>query len=116
MTSPELDALEERIESLLEEKRRLKLAKTLTKEQLLSLYNGYGYVVKPGDKFWKIKAPGKGCGFYGWQVGQFEHSCHIDSTDLIVLYVIEPGTPTAPNGDQYTCHHSDLWLEGPIVV
>jgi hypothetical protein len=115
MTSPELDALEKRIEALLEEKRRLKIAKTLTKEQLLSLYGGYGYVVKPGDKFWKIRH-GKGEGFYGWQVGQFEHSCHIDSTDLIVLYVIEPGTPTSPAGDQYLVHDSEMWLEGPIVV
>ncbi len=115
MTSPELDALEKRIETLLEEKRRLKRAKTLTKEQLLSLYTGYGYIVNKGDKFWKITS-GEGEGFYGWQVGQFEHSCHIDSTDLIVLYVIEPGTPTSPVGKQYLVHTSELWLEGPIVV
>ena len=115
MSSPELDALERRIDALLEEKRRLKIAKTLTKEQLLSLYNGYGFYPKAGDKFWKI-TNGKGEGFYGWQVGQFEHSCHIDTTEIIVLYVIEPGTPSDPNGDKYVCEHSDLWLDGPIVV
>ena len=115
MTSPELDALEKRIEALREEKERLFWAKKLTKEQLLSLYRGYGYDPKPGDKFWRIKS-GKGKGMYGWQVGQFEHSCHIDSTDMIVLYVIEPGTPTAPAGDHYVCDHADMWLEGPIIV
>lgn len=115
MTSPELDALEQKINELIKEKERLVFAKKLTKEQLLSLYRGYGYSPKPGDKFWRIKS-GKGKGMYGWQVGLYEHSCHIDSTDIIVLMVIEPGTPTAPAGDKYVCDHADMWLEGPIVI
>jgi hypothetical protein len=112
MTSPELDALEKRINVLIEEREKVFLAQKLSKDQLLSLYRGYGYDPQPGDKFWKITAKGQGYGMYGWQVGQYEHSCHIDSTDIKVLLVIEPQA----GGTHYVCDHSDLWLDGPIVV
>ncbi len=116
MPEEQLDRFQKKIDTLLEEKARAELAQTMTEEQLLKLYNGFGFYPKDGDKFWKIRATGKGQGFYGWQVGQFEHSCHIDTTDLIVLYVIEPGTPTNPSGPEYVAHFSELWLDGPIIV
>lgn len=116
MSSSEIDALDTTIETLIVQRNRLKFDKTLTKEQLLSLYHGYGYYPKTGDKFWKIKGIGKSRGLYGWQVGQFEHACHVDTTNLIVLYVIDPGTPKYPNTSQYTIEISDMWLEGPIII
>lgn len=114
LSSPELEALQEKIDNLLEQQEKLVLAKTLTKEQLLSLYNGFGYYPKKGDKFWRIRSKGKGFGMYGWQVGEYEHTCHIDTTTIIVLYVIEP--KTNGYGDSYVSDHADLWLDGPIVV
>jgi hypothetical protein len=112
LTSPELEALQRKIEALLEERDKLFLAKKLTRGQILSLYRGHGYDPKPGDKFWRIIAKGKGYGMYGWQVGEYQHSCHIDTTDFKVLLVIEPNA----GGGTYIVDHSEMWLDEPIVV
>ena len=116
MTTPELVKLQETIEELIEERDRQFMTQTMSKEQLLDLYHSRGYSPKKGDKFWKIRSPEKGRGFYGWEVGRFEHSCHIDTTDLIVLYVIEPRGSNGSVGESYVEEYADLWLEGPIVV
>ncbi len=112
LTSPELEELQNRIDALLEEKEKLLLAHKLSKEQLLNLYRGYGYCPKSGDKFWRIMAKGKGHGMYGLQVGEYTHSCHVDTLDVKVLVVIEPNA----GGDSYVADYADLWLDGPIVV
>lgn len=114
MTSPELTNLQKQIEKLLEERDRVFLAQKMSKEQLLSLFNSRGYYPKVGDKFWKVQSPTKGRGFYGWQVGQYEHSCHIDTTDLIVLLIIEPSRTSG--GDTYVTDYATMWLDGPIIV
>jgi len=114
LTSPELTKLQERIEELLAERDRVFMAQRMTKEQIISLFNSRGFYPKTGDKFWKIRSQGKGRGFYGWQVGQYEHSCHVDTTDIIVLLVIEPSRTSG--GDCYVESYSDMWLDGPIVV
>ena len=87
-------------------------AKKLTIKWLLSLYRGRGYDPRPGDKVWKIIAEGKGYGMYGWQVGEYQHSCPIDTTDFKVVLVVEPNA----GGDTYIVNHSEMWLDGPIVV
>ena len=112
LTSPELEALQKRIDALVEEKKKLLLTHKLSKEHLLKLYNGHGFYPKPGDKFWRIMSKGKGEGMYGWQVGEYTHSCHVDTTDIKVMVVVEPN----PDGDIYVADHADLWLDGPIVV
>ena len=114
MTSPELELLQDKIENLIEERDRLFLAQKLSKKELVSLYNSRGYSPKTGDKFWKVRRNGKGYGFYGWEVGAYEHSCHIDTTDLKVLLIIEPSRTNG--GDTYVAEFSDMWLDGPIVV
>ena len=114
MTSPELTKLQKQIEGLLEERDRVFLAQKMSKEQLLSLFNSRGFYPKVGDKFWKVRSPTKGRGFYGWQVGQYEHSCHIDTTDLIVLLIIEPSRTCG--GDTYVTEYAEFWLSGPIIV
>ena len=112
LTSPTLDDLQEQIEELCKERDRIFLSLTMTKEQIISLFNSRGYYPNPGDKFWKIKCPfKKGRGLYGWQVGQYEHSCHVDDTTLIVLLIIESAT-----GTTYVMDYADMWLDGPIVV
>ena len=109
MTSPELDSLQKKIENLIEERDR-------TREQLLDLYNSRGYNPTSGDKFWKFGGVGKGRGFYGWQIGQYEHSCHIDYYDIVVLLVIEPHSSPWNSGETYVDSYADFWLTGPIVV
>jgi hypothetical protein len=113
LPSEKLNTLTEKIREILEERERLFLAQRMTKSELLDLYRGRGYYPKSGDKFWKIKC-GTGRGFYGWEVGKYEHSCHIDTSDFIVLLVIEPSRTSG--GDSYTIDCGDMWLEGPIVV
>lgn len=112
LSSEELQKIQKKIDDLLEERDKVFMAQTLTKDQLLYLYHRRGYYPKTGDKFWKIMSPTKGRGMYGWEVGFYEHSCHIDTTDLHVLLVVEPG----PNGQTYVMDYSDLWLQGPIIV
>ncbi len=112
LTSPELEAFEKRIDALIEEKRKFALAHKMSKEQLLNLYNSHGFYPKPGDKFWRIGSVHKGHGMYGWQIGEYTHSCHIDTTDLKVLLVVEPSA----EGDTYVIDYADLWLDGPIIV
>ena len=112
LTSPKLDELQEQIDELCKERDRIYLSLTMSKEQILGLFRSRGFYPKTGDKFWKVLCPfNKGRGLYGWQVGQYEHSCHVDSTDLIVLLIIEPAT-----GTTYVMEYADMWLEGPIVV
>lgn len=45
---------------------------------------GYGYNIPKDVRFWKINT-GKHMGQIGMQVGQYSHSCHIETTDFVVL-------------------------------
>jgi len=106
----ELEAFEEKLDAIIEERqKKIADANVMTREELIALYEGFGYEIKPGMKFWKIGGLGRGRGLYGLQVGQYTHSCHIDTTDLIVLLVVD-GT------NNYVESYADFWLSGPIVV
>lgn len=78
------------------------------KKLLIQRYADFGYFTKPGDVFWRIEA-GENEGLYGLQVGQYQHSCHIDTTDIIVVLV-------KSEKDIGVEDHSDLWLSNRIVV
>lgn len=112
LSTPELEVLNATIDALIEERERLVLVQNQNKEQLLCLFKSRGYYLKPGDKFYKVKGQGRGNGFYGWQVGQYQHSCHIDTSDMIVLLIVEPGL----HGETYVIDSYHMWLEGPIIV
>lgn len=112
LSNEDLRLVQEKIDELIEERDKIFMAQKLTKEQLLYLYNRRGYYPKMGDKFWKITALKQGRGMYGWEVGKYEHSCSIDTTDMLVLLVVEPGA----EGQTYVVDVCDLWLDGPIVV
>lgn len=106
----ELTAFEEKLDAIIEERqKKIADANKMSREELVALYEGFGYEVKPGMKFWKIGGLGRGRGLYGLEVGQYTHSCHIDTTELIVLLVVD-GT------NNYVESYADLWLSGPIVV
>ena len=54
--------------------------------------------------FWEVKASGPYNKMIGMEVGRYEHSCHVDTTEIIVLLFI--------NNDGDAVHEfSDLWLK-----
>ena len=79
------------------------------KENLLKLYNGYGFIIPTGSVFWRIDT-GVNKGRYGHQVGIIQHSCHVDITDFIVLHVLRE------DGDSGTEYHMDMWLSNKTIV
>lgn len=85
-------------------------AKVLPKEEIVKMFTSFGYTVPKGAKIWRVHPRGeKTEGGYGMEVGKYEHSCHIDTTDFIVLLVVS-GT------DSYVESYGDLWLSDPITV
>lgn len=107
----ELEELQSDIEDRISELKHQKWKETKhTKEEIVKMFTDFGYTVPPGAKIWRVHPRGdKKDGGYGMEVGRYEHSCHIDTTDFIVLLVVS-GT------DCYVERFSDLWLSDPITV
>ncbi len=105
MTEAELKALSKSVEDELDERCKQEFQRTArTKEELLKVYSGYGYIVPEDAKFFRIRT-GEHDGCYGFQVGFYEHSCHVDSTDFIVLFVYT-------NKHEFEVEsYSENWLE-----
>jgi hypothetical protein len=115
LTPKDLDNLKSDIEmELFHRERNERMSKKMTKEELVKLYEQFGFIVPKGTKFWQIRSDEyKSEGLYGMEVGRFEHSCHIDSSIFIVLHVIDPkGVSLKDSVREY----SDTWLTGCIVV
>lgn len=80
-------------------------------QSLVKKYRDFGYVVQPGSKFWKFRSPYPCEEGYGLQVGNYEHSCHVDSTEYIVLLII------GDDGKHYVeSFAADTWISNCIVV
>lgn len=86
-----------------EEKRNRKLIR----EQIIKEFHHFGYQIPDEGKFWKVNAPGRGFGGYGLEIGRYEHSCHIEDSEFIVLLVVN-------GSEHFTESYSDLWLKGPF--
>lgn len=81
-----------------------------TKEQIIAMFNRFGYTVPKGAVIWRVHPRGeRQLGGYGMEVGSYDHSCYIDSSTYKVLLVVA-GT------DHYVESFSDLWLSDPITV
>lgn len=98
------DELDEEISNL-ERDAKLKVRKT--REELISEFGYFGYIVPPTAKFWKIHGPNKSVGAYGMEVGEYTHSCHVDTTELKVLLVVD-------GNEHYVESFADLWLSDPV--
>lgn len=87
-------------------------AKKHSKEEILAMFGHFGYQVPKGAKIWRVHPRGeKKTGGYGMEVGEYVHSCHIDTTDFKVLLVVDN------NGtEHYVESFSDLWLSDCIVI
>ena len=73
---------------------------TLT--EIKKIFQGFGYN-NNNEKFWSVKDIKTDEVKVGMEVGRHIHSCHIDSTDLIVLMFIDDGRQTFND-------YADLWL------
>ena len=106
----ELDQLKTDIDTELDNRTEMEWkANTKTLAELLKVYSGYGYIVPTTSKFWRM-CIGEHRGCYGYQVGRYTHSCHVDTTDFIVLLV------NSGKHDFIIDHYDDSSLEGPMVV
>ncbi len=74
-----------------------------TKKGLIKEYQGAGYIVDNKNRFYQVKKFGEFHGDIGLQVGEFSHSCHVDTTDFIVLFFLNE---SIKNNIGY---FSDLW-------
>lgn len=83
-----------------------------TKEEIIAMFSRFGYTVPKGAKIWRVHPRGDNRdGGYGMEVGAYEHSCHIDTTDFKVLLVV------SSNGvDHDVESFSEMWLSEPITV
>ena len=83
-----------------------------TKEQIIAMFTGFGIKVPKGVKIWRVHPRGdKKDGGYGMEVGKYTHSCHIDTTDFLVLYVV-----SSDGEDHDVESFSDLYLSEPFTV
>ena len=110
LNKDELKKLKTDIDDELDGRDKIEWKKqTKTLAQLLKLYGGYGYIIPTTSKFWRIRS-GVHRGCYGYQVGRYTHSCHVDTTDFIVLLV---------NSGEHRFivdNFDDISLEGPMIV
>jgi len=89
-----------------DEKYRLWKETRHTKEQIISMFSRFGFVVPKGSKIWRvIRKPGG----YGMEIGSYDHSCDIDSSTYLALLVVN-------DDDSYVDSFSDMWLTDPIVI
>lgn len=86
MTNRDLRELSSQIDNEISNREYLKgLNRIKSVEELVKLFEGRGYVISPGNKFWQTPTEG----YYGLEVGSYIHSCHCDTTHIKVLLVID---------------------------
>lgn len=105
----ELEELEMDVQQRIRElKHQEKLAKKHTKEEIIAMFSYYGYIVPKGAKIWRLH-DSEHEGAYGMEVGGYEHSCHVDSTDFKVLLVVDGMFHGVKS-------YGDLWLGELTIV
>jgi hypothetical protein len=73
------------------------------------LFQSFGYELHPGDIFYKV-TDRNGESRWGWKVGEFTHSCHIDTTNFVALLFIDQKTYNTSIEYQ-----DDLWLDSVMI-
>ncbi len=56
-----------------------------SRDQLVKEFNTFGFQVPSNAKFFKVVKNKTETPSYGMLVGHFTHSCHVDTTDFVVL-------------------------------
>jgi hypothetical protein len=103
----------ETVEELIEEVRRDRKdnEKIPSKEEIVQSFHQYGYIIPKGAEFYKINAMAskRGHTCYGMKVGEYTHSCHIDTTECVVLLIVD-GTYHG------VVDTSDMWITKLFTV
>lgn len=109
MSNDEITLLSQEVDELLDARERALMAKKKSKEELLKLYSDFGYQIPPKSKFWRINSTNPSTvGYYGLEIGKVVHSCHIDSTDIFILFVV------TDKGQAFAVDVAEHWLDDPI--
>ena len=89
MTDEATDRFIDRLEKLVEQKKKEKVEREYkpTKQELTKQLTRFGFYVPVNAKFFRFDD--KGVPSYGMKVGEYTHSCCIDTTDYIVLLVVK---------------------------
>ncbi len=72
-------------------------------EQFKKNLNDYGFTIQKDAKFWEVHSVGPHNGMVGMEVGRYEHSCHVDTTEIVVLLFVDLGGDTVQS-------FSEFWL------
>jgi len=108
MSVTELSQLSYKISKEITEREineRIAKNKNKSLSEILREFYHFGFQVPTGTNIWFIENEG----FFGMEVGRYTHSCHVDTTDFIVLLVL---------GDtkNYVESFSDMWLSKKFTV
>jgi len=76
-----------------------------TLPEVKSRLDTFGFLHNKNTKFWRVRSIGQFKNLIGMEIGRFIHSCHIDSTDFIVLFFIKNY-----NNKNEIGYFSDNWL------
>lgn len=104
-------AFVDKIEEVIEEKRRNQKAneRKPTREELVKEFEGWGFIVPKDAEFYKVSASapahrdevGHIC--FGMKVGEYTHSCHIDTMELTVLLIVD-------GRENWVESFADMWI------
>ena len=74
-----------------------KILLTKSRAQIIAEFEKQGYQVPKDTKIWKTKE------YVGMEIGRHEHSCHIDTIEMIVIFFLD-------YPDNFYDSYIDLWL------
>ena len=80
------------------------MAMKTEKEQFITELQARGFQFSSKNEYYKVKSSGKYNNLIGVKVGEYVHSCHVDTTDLIVLMFLDLG-------NEFFDSFIDLWIE-----
>ncbi len=76
------------------------------KSELIKELNGMGFLASSTNKFYSFKDKNKEL-IIGMKVGEYIHSCHVDSSDIYVLLCLKRNTNEY--GHLYDTYVTDVW-------
>lgn len=105
----ELKRMRSEIDDEIRNLERKEREKPKSKEVVIKEFDGFGIVIPTGTKFWRISGEHRNdYSLYGMEIGGYTHSCHIDTTDIKVLLVVD-GIKT------YVKEYAEIWLTEAFV-
>lgn len=97
LTDAAADKFIAEMESIIAKKKKSRAEEEAKKHkpsraEMVKAFQGYGFIVPSDAKFYHISESRvrKGCKHcFGFQIGAYTHSCQVDTTDFIVLLILD---------------------------